>query len=275
MAPRWGSNLASATRSTGFRGDQWIWFLVRPALLGGSRVQPPSVWHAFAGGREWPVHRWGLEAVRTHSHYRHPQVLVHDTGLGFELEVIGVHLKSKINREPITRDAGGNLSGAYLAEALRARVELATEARNVREYVGAKFDQLPDPAIVIVGDCNDGPGHDLFEKDYLFFDLIGNIQGEVLVAERYFNHALFDAPAHLRWTARYDDDVLRIPASRNPLLLDHILMSQPLCRDALPLVARAFAGRVEHEAFERANAGSNSKTRSSDHRPVSITLTER
>jgi hypothetical protein len=120
-----------------------------------------------------------------------------------------------------------------------------------------------------MGDCNDGPGHDFFETQYLFFDLISNVQGDVMLAEQFFNHALFDFPGHLRWSAKYRDDVLNIPASQNPLLLDHILISQPLCRGELPLVANQHAGQVEHEAYEESNAGANSTTRTSDHRPVS------
>ena len=190
------------------------------------------------------------------------------------LNLIGVHLKSKINRKQINRDAEGNLIGDYVDVALKARIKLATEANDVRAYINAKFDQLPAPGLLVLGDCNDGPGRDFFERQYLFFDLISNLQGEVLLAERFFNHALFDFPGHLRWSAKFRDKVEGIPASQNPLLLDHILISQPLCRGQLPLIANPHTGQVEHEDYERFNAGSNSKTRSSDHRPVSLTLTE-
>ena len=161
--------------------------------------------------------------------------------------------------------------GEYLTEATEARIKLATEARNIRRYIAAKFDQLAQPGLLVMGDCNDGPGHDYFEKQYLFFDLISNLQGDVMIAERFFNHALFDFPGHLRWTAKYRDEVHipAIPASQNPLLLDHILISQPLCRGQLSLIANENAGMVEHEAYERFNAGSNDNTRTSDHRPVS------
>ncbi len=251
------------------KGTQWIWFLVRAALAGQCRLQSPDIWQSFIGGKTWKVNFWGEEKAKRHSHYRHPQVLVYDLGNGQEVELLGVHLKSKINKKRIKRDQDGNLIGEYVNEAMEARIKLATEARNIRQYIGAKFDQLANPGLIVMGDCNDGPGHDYFETLYLFFDLISNLQGEVLLAERFFNHALFDAPGHLRWSAKYRDAVLKIPASKNPLLLDHILISQPLCRGQLSLVANEHAGRVEHEAFERANAGSNSKTRTSDHRPVS------
>jgi hypothetical protein len=106
----------------------------------------------------------------------------------------------------------------------------------------------------------------------LFFDLISNIQGDVMIAERFFNHALFDFASHLRWTAKFRDEVLHIPASQNPLLLDHILISQPLCRGKFPLVVNEYAGKVEHEPFERNNAGATANAKTSDHRPVSLTL---
>lgn len=269
-----GANLGQRDDDYEIKGTQWIWFLVRPGLLAQARLQAPADWRAFLGGQSWPVNYWGVEKTSRHGHFRHPQVLIFDIGGGHELELIGVHLKSKINKKKIERDANDNLIGDYVDEALKARIKLATEAYDVRGYINAKFDQLPAPGLIVLGDCNDGPGRDFFEKQYLFFDLISNLQGEVLLAERFFNHALFDFPGHLRWTARFRDEIQKIPASQNPLLLDHILISQPLCRGLLPLIANAQAGQVEHEDFERANAGSNSKTRSSDHRPVSLTLAD-
>ena len=264
-----GDSLGDRDDDYRIKGNQWMWFLVRDHLLGDCRVQDPTVWRSFSDSVRWKVNYWGKIKPTRHGHYRHPQVLVVEAEPGRELELIGVHLKSKINKKKITRDADDNLTGDYLEEALKARVKLATEAQDVRRYIDAKFSQLPAPALVVLGDCNDGPGRDYFENQYLFFDLIQNLQGEVLRAERFFNHALFDFPGALRWTARYRDQVLKIPASQNPLLIDHILMSQALVRGQFPLQVNAGAGKVEHEAFERANAGSNSKTRTSDHRPVS------
>ena len=254
-------------------GTQWIWFLIRNSIAQNCRLQSPEVWQSFVNAKTWDVHHWGREDTSRHSHYRHPQVMIYRFDNGLEVELIGVHLKSKINKEKILWDESNNLHGNYLAMALETRVKLATEARNIRQYIDAKFSQLAKPGIMLMGDCNDGPGQDYFENLCLFFDLIGNLQGDVLLAEKFFNHALFDYDADLRWTAKYRDEILKIPESRNPLLLDHILMSQPLCSDNFPLCVNEHAGRVEHEAFERENAGSNSKTRTSDHRPVSCVLT--
>ncbi|MBI4961703.1 MAG: endonuclease/exonuclease/phosphatase family protein [Desulfomonile tiedjei] len=254
------------------KGTQWIWFLVKEALRANCRLQSPEVWQSFVGANTWTVFLWGEEKPTRHSHYRHPQVLIYDLGNGRQIEFIGVHLKSKINQQRLIRDEDGNLTGEYLKEGIKARIKLATEARNIRGYISAKFEQLAQPGLVVMGDCNDGPGQDFFETNYLFFDLIGNVQGEVLIAERFFNHSLFDFPGHLRWSAKYKDEVVGIPASQNPLLLDHILISQPLCRGQLPLIVNEHAGQVEHEAYERHNAGSNTSTRTSDHRPVSCQL---
>ncbi|WP_374239059.1 hypothetical protein [Thiocapsa sp. N5-Cardenillas] len=51
------------------------------------------------------------------------------------------------------------------------------------------------------------------------------------------------------------------------------MMSQAMCSGAITLGANAYAGQVEHEAFERANAGAAKNRQTSDHRPVSLELT--
>ena len=85
---------------------------------------------------------------------------------------------------------------------------------------------------------------------------------------------MYDFSQNLHWLGKFRDAIQGIPASQNPLLLDHILFSQPLVDGSLPLIVNAKAGIVQHEAFERANAGSNSSTRSSDHRPVSCVFSD-
>lgn len=253
-------------------GSQWIWFLVKPELLDRCQLQPPSVWQSYLGGSSWTVHWWGDEPATKHDHYRHPQVLRYELGEDEHMEFIGVHLKSKINTKRITRDENDNLTGEFLDKAMSNRIKMTTEARNIREYVSKRFNQTVHPGIVVLGDCNDGPGRDIFEEHYLYFDLLSNLQGDVIISERFFNHALFDYPDHLSWTARFYDKVTRKPASENPLLLDHILMSQPLCRGKLSLVANEFAGKVEHEEFDLHNAGATKKALTSDHIPVSCTF---
>lgn len=272
LLPNDGRSAQDQDRMYQTSGTQWIWFLAKPSLAAQCRIQDPTVWRSYVGSKSWKVHYWGKVRASRYDHYRHPQVLILDLGSGVELEIVGLHLKSKINKNKITKDQDKNLTGPYLDEALKARIKLASQARDVRAYLNKRFDQGTDAAILLMGDINDGPGQDYFERLYLFFDLISNLQGSVMDSDRFLNHALFDFQSNLRWTARYDDELLDIPADRNPLLLDHILMTQALVNGSHSLQAQPHSGSVEHKAFDRGNAGASSSRKTSDHRPVSILL---
>lgn len=104
------------------------------------------------------------------------------------------------------------------------------------------------------------------------FDLLSNLQGDVIVAEQFLQHVLTRLPAHLRWSARFADEILGRSAANNPLRLDHLLVSRHLLGGALPRVLNRQACLVEHEAYESHNAGANNATRTSDHRPVTCRL---
>jgi hypothetical protein len=251
-------------------GDQWIWFLVRRSLAGQCSLLPVSTWQQFAG-RTWTVHYWGVQAQTQHSHYRHPQTLVLNWN-GLRVEFIGLHLKSKfVSRGQQMWEAGGQQREQFVVESLKARIKLATEADNVRQYLDAKFAQVETPAIFVMGDLNDGPGREFFERQYLFFDLVGNLQGDVFFARKFLNHALFDYPQDLRWSVRFDDFVEQI--SNRPILIDHIMFTQGLVNDQLPLTVKPHAGRVEHEIHQLVNASLSSSAKTSDHRPISVQVT--
>ncbi|MEM9400743.1 MAG: endonuclease/exonuclease/phosphatase family protein, partial [Verrucomicrobiota bacterium] len=213
------------------RGRQWIWFLVKPKYFTKCSLLPVSTYDAFAGSK-WPVNLWGQFEVKDHTHYRHPQVLILEID-GQRIEFIGLHLKSKyVNRGRSNWNAGGDKKQKFIREALTARIKLTTEAANVRNYINEKFSQVPNPAIFVLGDLNDGPGKEYFERQYLFFDLISNIQGSIFEANKFLNHALFDFPDELRWSVKFKDF---IEPNRNPhILLDHILFTQGLSNGSLP-----------------------------------------
>ena len=252
------------------KGDQWIWFLVKQAYVHQASLLPTQVWDTLAG-KTWPVNYWGDFTTVKHSHYRHPQVLILDWN-GQRVEFIGLHLKSKfISGGESAWKAGGEKQNAFVAEAIKARIKLATEAANVRAYIDAKFEQVEKPAIFVMGDLNDGPGKEHFETQYLFFDLLSNMQGDVFFAHRFLNHALFDYPSSLRWSVFFEDFV---DPERDPkILLDHILFTQGLVDGSLPLVVSAKAGLVEHEIHELINAPLKSKQKTSDHKPVTLKVT--
>jgi len=249
------------------KGDQWIWFLVKKNLKDITSLQPNNVWDNFTS-KTWQVNYWGDFTASRHSHYRHPQVLVLDWH-GQRVEFIGLHLKSKyVQKGKSDWKAGGKRKEGFIFNAIKARIKLTTEASNVRAYIDSKFEQVEKPAIFVMGDLNDGPGKEHFEKQYLFFDLLSNIQGEVFFANRFLNHALFDYPQHLRWSVEFKDFV---DPNRDPkILLDHIFFSQGLVDGSLPLVIEEKSGLIEHEIHDLVNAGLNSKQKTSDHRPMSL-----
>jgi hypothetical protein len=215
--------------------------LVRQNLSIHASLLQTQIWDSFTS-RFWKCHFWGEFEERNHSHYRHPQVLVLDLN-GFRVEFIGLHLIS-------------------------ARIKMTTEATNVRAYIDAKFRQVENPAIFVMGDLNDGPGKEYFEERFLFFDLVSNVQGDIFSATKFLNHALFDFPDHLRWTVNFKDFV---DPERDPhILLDHIMFTQGLVNGSLPWEVEAHAGKVEHEIHDLINAPLPSKAKTSDHKPISL-----
>lgn len=256
------------------QGRQWIWFIVRNELLPNMSLLPVQVWREYtelaspAGEHKarWPVYRWGMIESSFHSHYRHPQVLVWNVA-GTRVELIGGHFKSKLTMVGNFNSADPAVRRTFIEETLANRMKLATEAQNVRYYLDQRFRQDVAPAIVVLGDLNDGPGKEFFERQFLFFDLLNNVQGDVFEAERFLNHALFDYPGDLRWTVQFRDP---LDPTRDPnILLDHIMFTQAFVRNQGPLRVRPQAGKVEHEVFDRANALLGSSGRVSDHKPVS------
>ncbi|MCC6403531.1 MAG: endonuclease/exonuclease/phosphatase family protein [Fimbriimonadaceae bacterium] len=247
------------------QGQQWVWWLVRPHLAQSASLLAPEVWDDFTE-KSFEVYRWGETTPSTHSHYRHPQTLVLDVS-GNRIELIGLHLKSKFIN--MGKSLWQSDPPAFMRKAVEARMKMAREATNVRDYVDARFDQTPNPAIFVMGDFNDGPGKEWFEDRFLFFDLISNIQGDVFFSGRYLFHALFDFPQDLRWTAKFADFVVN-ETEPKPILLDHILFTQSLTNGSCPWRIGPGAGKVEHEVHALSNASLPQAARTSDHSPVSV-----
>jgi endonuclease/exonuclease/phosphatase family metal-dependent hydrolase len=267
-------------------GNQWIWFLVRDELFqnASASVQNSTVWQGHTNQTKWRYHQWGDLDDKKHSHWRHPQVLTLRLN-GQLVEIIGAHLKSKINQtDPF--DAHGNVTAKYVRTALKARVKLATEAYNVRRYIEKRFEQEPNPHIFVCGDMNDGPGRGYFEREYLFFDVVTNVQSNPLFAKRTLYHALSDFDAPLRWTTEFRDKVeewsRQLPGAdalpTEPFdptkrqFIDHILFTQALADDSsLPFVEPG-SGLVEHTIHQQINASLSKSKQSSDHTPVSVNI---
>ncbi len=284
------------------KGQQWLWFLVKEGFPAAVSLLPVETWQAFTrdqtGGMtkkgRWLVSMPALDKATGrplphelvgHGHYRHPQVACFDWQ-GTRVEIIGVHLKSKFvnQRDPKKRwqkPASGSFddiraaidaSPGFMVEAVRARAKLTTEVVDVRTYIERRFAQEAEPAIIVLGDVNDGPGKELIEIWFMLHDLIGNLQGDVFFARRFLNHALFDIEDRLRWSVYFEDAV---DPRRDPrILLDHILFTQRFSgSSAVPLRVMPGAGRVEHDVHERVASLLPREVTTSDHRPVSVTIT--
>lgn len=277
-----------AMQGTKKTGNQWIWFLVKKNLINSgikASIQNPSVWQGMTGVKKWFVRYWGKNEVKRANHWRHPQTLVLTLQSGITIEIIGAHLKSKINLNS-SFDSNGNLRKSYVDEALRARIKLATEANDIRQYIEQRFRQEPNPRIIVCGDLNDGFGKEFFERQFLFFDLISNIQGNIFRAEQFMNHALFDYKEELRWSTEFPDDI-EVWARQNykgyktintgvdsakKQLIDHILFTQAFVNDGINPKINPKAGKVEHTIHEKINASLSKTRQTSDHRPISVEI---
>lgn len=271
-------------------GSQWIWFLVKKKWEDGAHLLDPRIFDEFAreefidaddrnrsDGR-WTVYEWGQTVRTLHTHWRHPQTLVLPNVDGRRIEIIGGHLKSKLNGfrgNPFVDEASGELKAEFVKEAVNDRIQLATEAVHIRNYIDAMFKKVSDPAIIVLGDLNDGPGKEVLERRFMFFDLLGNIEGDVFFARRFLNHALFDFREALRWSYFLDRDDPVDPGRDPKILLDHILFTQSLVDNKNFPRFDAHSGLVEHDIHDRINALLSKSNRTSDHKPVSAVLTRR
>ena len=252
----------------GIKGKQWIYFLIKKNVVLNASLMPIDEWYSKAS-KYWNVHFWGDLKEYNHSHYRLPQVLrfyLND----IEIELIGAHLKSKINFNSPFKSGTEEWKKEFIDTALKARIKLATEAINIRNYIDSRFKEEKNPCIFLMGDFNDGPGKERIEKEFMFFDLISALQGDIFFSNRFLNHALFDYPQDLRWSTIFKD---KTDKNRDPhILLDHILFTQPLVNGSVNVQVQPGAGKVEHAIHNRVNAGLSSKKKTSDHHPVSVIL---
>jgi hypothetical protein len=276
-------------------GRQWIWFLVRNGTPIEATLLHLDRWREITtlnSNGEHANGRWDVsypnfvqeqllfEIDRNHSHWRHPQVL-QATIDGVFLEVIGSHLKSKITsvrpQGPATGADFFSSNPALVADIIKSRVKLSTECADIRHYIDFRFGEDASAPIIVAGDLNDGPGKERIERRFLYHDLIEGMQGEIFFAQRFLNHALFDAREEERWSVFFRD---RLDPDRDPrILLDHVLFSQTFTGN--PQVehfvfrARREGGLVEHEVHHAVTGTRPKFAMTSDHKPVSMVFERR
>ncbi|WP_068315037.1 endonuclease/exonuclease/phosphatase [Polycladidibacter hongkongensis] len=276
-------------------GRQWIWFLLRKGARLRGQLLHLDQWQELTEVNSkgmhkdgsWPVSfpqlrddRLEFAVDRSHSYWRHPQVLQLDVD-GHFCEVIGLHLKSK---HTSTRHDGGVSDDDFfarnpklVAELIKDRTKISTECADVRHYIEQRFAAQASAAIIVGGDMNDGPAKERIERRFMYHDLLGGLQGDVFFARRFLNHALFDAPDGERWSVQFED---KLDPGRDPhILLDHVLFTQSFTNavgvEPFAFKARRGGGKVEHEVHQRIAGPRPKYATTSDHRPISMVFDRR
>ena len=253
------------------RGQQKLYTLIKrgsPAIADVFRITEEL---GFDFEADWEVDIDHDLTLDSYGFTRPPLVLRIETSSGRMLRLINLHAKSKyvhqgerLWRDPLRRNE-------YVREALQARRRISAEAMRVREYLDLSFTQDGQAALALVGDFNDGPGFDYFEKRYLTHGLANTLAGSPYIPPRMLRHGFVDEmPKELNWTAIFDDFIEEV--TNRKILLDHILLSASLYWNQ---GARASSGLIEHDIFNaqvRDDLTGEREKWPSDHLPQSVTL---
>jgi len=250
-------------------GQQRVALLYKPGSVASASLAPhPSItnlidpWEADVDGDMLLEHDYRFT--------RNP--LVVDVMLGSHaLQVIVVHTKSSFVNNGSSMWLNLATRQEYVVAALKARRRNGTEGMRIREYLDSRLAATASVDFVVLGDLNDGPGLDYFEKRYLAHNVTDIILGSAYQPEWMLTHAQHDVPVADRYTAVFDDFVESVPNKK--LLLDHILLSPGLVAGS-GLRRVAGSGRVHHAEYQAqvSAGGTRRDNRPSDHRPVSVQL---
>lgn len=187
---------------------------------------------------------------------------------GGVVRIIALHTKSKYVNNQVQLWNNPNTRQQFVVAAIKNRRRISAEAMRTRQYMDALLNEDPAHQLVVVGDFNDGPGIDYFERHYLTHGVADILLGSTYYPERQFTHALVtSAPTSQLYTAVFNDFIDGIP--NRPLLLDHILISPSLN-------ARYSNARIAHSEFnnqENTSRPVGGRDRlPSDHRPVLVDI---
>jgi len=217
---------------------------------------------------EWESDVDGDASLQPYRFTRRPVVVDCDYG-GQTLRVMSLHLKSKyvhggagLWNDPTRRPV-------FIREALKHRRRISAESMRIRHYLNDLLEVQPHLPIVVAGDCNDGPGADYFEEQYLTHNVTDILLGSTYYPAFRFEHAFIHRlPRAQRYTAIFDDFVT---GERGKLLvLDHILVS-PALKSGGGATIGLLNGGIGHQELERAideGAASERQKVPSDHRPA-------
>ena len=191
----------------------------------------------------WDVDIDGDGLKEHHKWFRKPLEAVFRIGQnGPQFRIILVHTKSKgifsvvdlANFQKISLANRKRLIGQ--AVKLRSRMEQLVHANNA----------LP---LIVMGDMNDGPGLDPFEK-MLGMSFVETAMGSVYGPEEIFHNALWwmtkDTESRKDlWTVEFKDSIVAHPFGyKHRVWIDHILLSPDMLNQAGPVRYVADSGEV-------------------------------
>jgi hypothetical protein len=210
----------------------------------------------------------GDAVLETDTSFARAPLVIDLVAHGHNVRIINCHLKSKFVRD------GENLFNGTQAEqrefiraALVNRRRISAEAFRIRTYLDELFDANPDRLVLLVGDLNDGPGFDFFERRYLTHSVVDLAFGSVLLPEGRLTHPLIQLGQSRPASAFFDDFIEGI--QNKPLLLDHIGLSPELST----WLDSARIANTEFDAEVQLGAPHERERFPSDHRPVFAVLT--
>jgi Endonuclease/Exonuclease/phosphatase family len=158
---------------------------------------------------------------------------------GPRFRLLLVHTKSKAIFDVVDLAGFQNVS-------LGNRKKLVAQATRLR----GRIDRLLDDRVplVLLGDLNDGPGLDAFER-VLGGSFVEIVMGSVFEPERVLHNALAwmsrtAADREQLWTADFPDPIVNATQWRHRIWIDHILASPDLLAPGAPLAVVRDSGRI-------------------------------
>lgn len=197
------------------------------------------------------------DSIKEQLHFeRRPfEVVFEDTSTQKQLLIILVSFKSK-----------GVFSTTDIHQyehlALANRKKLYGQAKKVRERVDNLLDEDPTRALIVMGDMNDEPGLDHFEK-ILGESAVETITGSIYYPEKILHNTLwhyFEDNRHQElWTTEYPDPIVA-NFNMHRAWLDHIFVSPGMLHSNGPIQLIKKSGTIANKTDLAKSA--------SDHFPI-------
>ena len=159
-------------------------------------------------------------------------------------------------------------------DALSSRQKLSAEIARLRAVLTSIVAGGPSQAsVVVVGDFNDGPFHDLMEQEFLTKNILDELVGSFLDPNSYFKHAMDPAVLASASTTRFKDPLQGGAIVEE--LIDHIVVSPAIWSGLGNYSVQSGSCRIEETAWQLGVDGdpeSARENRPSDHKPVSVVI---